>query len=421
MIVGNVQVISGPELKSIEYQTKSIQVEETDPILNKATKLNHLCTDDRDYYLLESDTVTAEEYAKLSLGSEGTDDSHVQQVSLSLSYYDDSLCTTVSEESECTAAVRVYDLNKRETKILRHDIIKRSRNPLGVDLKNPFDSLGNCCNVTNNQRSQNSSALETTIKQFNNRISETTKTIEVARKQPRLVTQLKSTHLNRNPRKLKMADVQLMNDAFGTSLDPNIVNEMKSENRESASTINIGLNADDNLVTATKNLIENERNGTFANSEYDTHECETNADSSNEEHFTTGNAISANADHFNEWNDSWNDENDSSVSHVQQEERKKEHTNGDEDSFEEIIAEAIATTAVTQYLPEIDVQIHPFEHVHERHSDIVVPINEHKEKPVIEEDVISLLPSVKALAQTFTEQNHITEHRPEKVARPKVI
>lgn len=81
------------------------------------------------------------------------------------------------------------------------------------------------------------------------------------------------------------------------------------------------------------------------------------------------------------------------------------------------------------HLPAND---HPFDNVTDNHShhhhvkttfernhEVIVQVNEHKEKSVIEEDVISALPSVKALARTFAVKSN-TDTVPEKLQRPKV-
>lgn len=120
MLVRDIEVVSSndhsPSAPIVLYKAKPIRVEEDHPILERAVKLDALCTEDRDFYLL-----SGEEVSKLSPHS--SDDAinasfHHQQ--------SDSL--TLSEDSDTT---RIYDLSSRETKILRHDIIKKSRNPVG--------------------------------------------------------------------------------------------------------------------------------------------------------------------------------------------------------------------------------------------------------------------------------------------------
>lgn len=109
MLVRDIQVVSNSDSPSASidlHTTKSIRVEEDNPILQRAIKLDALCTPDRDYYLLPC-----------SASTENT-------ICASQQY--DSL--TLSEDSDTT---RIYDLNSRETKILRHDIIKKSKKPVG--------------------------------------------------------------------------------------------------------------------------------------------------------------------------------------------------------------------------------------------------------------------------------------------------
>lgn len=398
LVVGDIQFVSN-EIDSLNttrtsYQNQSIRVDENDPISDKAVKLDNLCTDDHSSYYLESEAITTEEYAKFSLDSEATDDGNVQQISLS--HYDQNLSTTVSEEAECTAAVRVYDLSKRETKILRHNIIKRSRNPVGGDLGNPFDNLRNFCNVTNEEHSQDNSLLTSTIKVYNSRIFHAK--ANETRKFSQSPTQFKSIHLNRSPRRLKMSDVQSMNDAFGTSLDSKIVDEIEIGNHESTSTENT--DANNKLITATKTFVESEQSARNINSICDIYEnmCETDENVSNEESFTSDRV------HRCESNDSVNEDN------------YNQYPNE---------VEKMRTSTVVENSSGNVIQMQPFEHFQDINrkssADIIVQVNDHKEKSVIEEDVISLLPSVKALAQTFSKPKYISSDRMEKVQRPKVI
>lgn len=530
---------SSTNLTTTLHTTQPIQVDENDPILDKATKLEQLCSKDRDYYLLRSESVSAEEYAKLSLGSETTtDDSigHVQQSSSPLPHCDDSISTTVSEESDCAVAVRVYDLNKRETKILRHDIIKRSRNPVGGESINTFDNLGNCCSetaittvtstATLNVKERSDSPLSTTIQHFDSRILENA---NETRKPPRSPTKLKSIHLNRNPRKLKMADVQLMNDAFGTSLDPKIIDELKQqrqnngdiENGIESSTAAIGVHSssDKDLATATEQLLSSEResskvcvleNETITTTTTTTtitttvestavadeasaaavtvttqcqelekpqqevsaeqteqkpqeseleqqeqrqqdevdeepvqlkQETEQQLESAKPELATAKPQeeqeqpevpVVSNAD--NEKNVLVNES--ASIDDVYADAQNEQHHNGNNE-FHCVMADSDAAhvPATTKHddndnhVPSSD---HPFDNVSDDHShhhhvktvfernhEVIVQVNEHKEKSVIEEDVISALPSVKALARTFAVKND-TNTVPEKLQRPKV-
>ncbi|XP_055318924.1 uncharacterized protein LOC129576891 isoform X3 [Sitodiplosis mosellana] len=508
------------------HTAQPIQVDEHDPILDKATKLDHLCSKDRDYYLLHSEAVSAEEYAKLSLGSETTatdDDSigHVQQSS-SLPHCDDSLSTTVSEESDCTATVRVYDLNKRETKILRHDIIKRSRNPVGGESINTFDNLGNCCSeitatattttttTTSTFRSvkeRSDSPLQSTIQHFNSRILENA---NETRKPPRSPTKLKSIHLNRNPRKLKMADVQLMNDAFGTSLDPKIIDELKQQRQSNgdifseiesstvAIVVNSGGDSDKDLGTATEQLLDSERESSKvcvvqsetttakaaaaaevvatttqcqvlekpqeeeaveqkpqeeepdqeqqqqehaqlkheSEQQFELEKPEMQTEQSQEQQQSEEPVVCAEhtkdvlvnvsaSDHISDefdddYTDAQNDQhhNGNDEIHCFMADRETAidvptTKNDDNDNY--------ATAADDQYVEHISNEHCEHNHVKaafERNSEVIVQVNEHKEKSVIEEDVISALPSVKALARTFSTKNN-TNTVPEKLQRPK--
>lgn len=487
LLVGDIEVVSANQytattsgtyndrytkVNQLSSQTaQPIQVDENDPILNKATKLDHLCTGDRDYYLLESDATTAEEYAKLSLGSESTiNDSHVNH--LSLAQCDDSLSTTVSEESEfCTAAVRVYDLNKRETKILRHDIIKRSRNPVGGDSHNLIDSsfgnFDNCCNdKSKNSAKSICSPLNTTIQQFNSHILENA---NEPRKPPRSPTKLKSVHLNRNPRKLKMSDVQQVNEAFGTSLDATIVDELKNE-----------LKARESLATATENLLTSERKSSSINDDsanasiYETITVnennghvidDVNNDNNNNDSNRSSNNQDVNENVANDNVDATQINNAAQTANESITTIITTTTTSSEDGItgapslvqrdngidetDEIVTELTTTTIsattssittkttaiittnydieqnhVSAEAVDAAAESQTIEHVQyrnekiERHNDIVVSVKELTEKSVIEEDVISVLPSVKALAQTFSMQKE--EAVTPKLNRPKV-
>lgn len=174
LYVGDVEVVS------LVHKTQPNRVDEYSPILAKAASIESSRTADRDYLLLDADAATETDLSHLSL----------QQ--------SDSLSTTISEESD---SVHVYDLNKRETKILRHGIIKLSRNPIGE-----YDDTTHTDSRTGRLSASPSSPLESTIQQFNRKIFEHAKE---TRKPPISPTKLKSVHLNRNPRKFKMADMHL--------------------------------------------------------------------------------------------------------------------------------------------------------------------------------------------------------------------
>lgn len=89
--------------------TKKKRVDNDQPNSQRAIKVAKLCADEREYYLLAGNKAH-------KLGAALTED--LSQL--------DSL--TLSEDSDAT---RIYDLNSRETKILRHAIIKESRHPIG--------------------------------------------------------------------------------------------------------------------------------------------------------------------------------------------------------------------------------------------------------------------------------------------------
>lgn len=486
------------------HTSKAIQVAENDPILNKATKLDHLCTEDRDYFLLETDTITADEYAKLSLGSETTtDDSHVQQ--LSLPHCDDSLSTTFSEESDCTVAVRVYDLNKRETKILRHDIIKRSRNPIGgVDLINTpsaLNNLGNCCSDTSLSVLNNTSEIDQsnqTIANHNNN-SQCIESANEARKPPRSPTsKLRSVHLNRNPRKLKMSDVQLMNDAFGTSLDPKIVEELKRKNDGETQVDNShGIDAPVNnsavIVSTTESLLHSERN--VSDVHVDLPEKEANITQPDDQGATAeavseevavvvvavtppvefddnkpAHVVNESASQSDELNDSTaenscanntnsNNNSDATANAITTTTISTAESTKTSETNATIISETNNNNSTNENIPSIveDSEAMPMPAVEtntivdksetlvgtitheqklsssppaspasnqqvktfERSYEVIVQVNEHKEKSVIEEDVIPALPSVRELARSFSTKRD-SDARPEKLQRPKV-
>lgn len=222
---------------SLVHKTQPIRVDENSPILAKATKVDSLCTADRDYYLLAADAATEAELNSLSL----------QQ--------SDSLSTTISEESD---SVHVYDLNKRETKILRHDIIKLSRNPIG-ECDNDTHTISSSGHLS----ATPSSPLESTIQQFNRKIFEHAKE---TRKPPKSPTKLKSVHLNRNPRKFKMADMQLSSEETigdginGEASMTTMVKTTTSSDNNNVEivekTIETETRADGSVVTVTTEVVE---------------------------------------------------------------------------------------------------------------------------------------------------------------------
>lgn len=463
----------------------AIQVAENDPILHRATKLDHLCTSDRDYFLLECDTITADECAKLSLGSETTTtttdpDSHVQQLS-SLPHCDDSLSTTVSEESDCTVAVRVYDLNKRETKILRHDIIKRSRNPVGgADLLNTTSStllnnLGNCCSSSNSNTSINQQQLQE----------------NVSTKPPRSPTnKLRSVHLNRNPRKLKMADVQLMNDAFGTSLDPKIIDELKRKNGEiheeiTSDAITSSSPEPNNsavVVSVTENLLESERNASEVRTDdlpekvasIEIQQQQPNHDEyASDATITTVVTADDNMDHelVNESANKCDEANNNTTISISNGNGNKIDTTTNtiittttistttsatsatiisEKNNNIINSNSITTmesaeplsnesmplpieTTTNTMVDKSQIMVGAIMHeqkssstsnqhvkTFERSYEVIVQVNEHKEKSVIEEDVIPALPSVKELARSFSTKRDPDTRLEKLQQRPKV-
>lgn len=230
---------------SLVHKKQPIRVDENSPILAKATKVEALCTVDRDYYLLDADAATEADLNNLSL----------QQ--------SDSLSTSISEESD---SIHVYDLNKRETKILRHGIIKLSRNPVGEIDDTHTNSL------TRRLSASTSSPLDSKIQQFNTKIFEHAKE---TRKPPISLTKLKSVYLNRNPRQFKMADMHLSSEetiADGTNggAISSIVEATSSGDNNNVEiiekTIESETLADGSVVTVTtevieitENLLENER------------------------------------------------------------------------------------------------------------------------------------------------------------------
>lgn len=84
------------------FTARPVRVEESDPILSKATKLEYLSTPDRDFYLLPTEEIS-------SLRS-------ISASEHSLSQAGDSL--TPSEDSD---TIRVYDLKTQETRLIRDD------------------------------------------------------------------------------------------------------------------------------------------------------------------------------------------------------------------------------------------------------------------------------------------------------------
>lgn len=158
LLVADVQIVSDASHIHL-HNTKQICVDEKNPILKRAVKVDQLCTEDRDYYLL-----SGEEASKLnSISSEDT---------ICQSSHCDSL--TLSEDSEAT---RIYDLNSRETKILRHNIIKKSRNPIGelsILPTTPIDA--------DSIKKQPKFAVDKTIEQLTNKFLENANTQEAKSK-----------------------------------------------------------------------------------------------------------------------------------------------------------------------------------------------------------------------------------------------
>lgn len=230
---------------SLVHKKQPIRVNENSPILAKATKVESLCTVERDYYLLDADAATEADFNNLSL----------QQ--------SDSLSTTISDESD---SIHVYDLNKRETKILRHGIIKLSRNPIGEIDDTHTNSL------TRRLSASTSSLLDSKIQQFNRKVFEHAKE---TRKPPISPTKLKSVYLNRNPRQFKMADMHLSSEEMITdgtnegAISATVEATSSSDNNNVEiieKTIESETLADGSVVTVTtevieitQNLLENER------------------------------------------------------------------------------------------------------------------------------------------------------------------
>lgn len=161
LLVADIQIVSDASHIDL-HTTKQIRVAENNPILQRAVKVDQLCTEDRDYYLL-----AGEEAIKLnSISSEDT---------LCQSSQFDSL--TLSEDSDAT---RIYDLNSRETKILRHNIIKKSRNPIGeltVPAATPAAAI-----VVDSINKKPSLAVDKTIEQLTNKLLESANTQETVPK-----------------------------------------------------------------------------------------------------------------------------------------------------------------------------------------------------------------------------------------------
>lgn len=159
----------------------------------------------------------------------------------------DSLSTTISDESD---SIRIYDLNKQETKILRHDIIKRSRNPVG-ELNSSPDRSANVA----------SKPLDPSIQHFSREIYEQSKSPVSPRK-------LKSVHLNRSPRKFNMADMQLSSeDAQGEQpLSLRSSNSVVTTSEWHCQTLETSVKTIESKTAevshATESLIESERSHT---------------------------------------------------------------------------------------------------------------------------------------------------------------
>lgn len=337
------------------------------------TTFGYLCTSDSSPS--HDEACSTEECAKLSFGAEATNDNHLQQLSLPNS--DDSLSAVLSEESDCTAVIRVYDLNKRVTKILRHDIIKRSRNRVGTAVnRDSFECL-------DNRGSDKHSLPETKIKQFagiQENINQTQKPIQS-------LSRLTSIHLNRNPHKIKLSNMKMFNDIIDRRLDFNVDNEMNNGNKSIDYNSNIipaeGSLVDEMIqlnVTKTKNIAElnidekknvrENRNGI-------------NTDESDENRF-----------YENIMNFSSNERFYNLIEDIIPEKKTSRIKLTDENSEEN---HSEIELQIVKQIPHKYV-------IHERCSDIAVEVNKHKERSAIEQDIILLLPSVKALAQSFSLQ-----------------
>lgn len=390
-VIGDFQVVSDTNPIETSGNLHKVKI-----IANKAEKFDHLCIDDREYYLLKNEAVAVGEYKKLSLSSENTDDSHTPL--LSLNHCNDSLLTTVSDESECATAVHVYNLSKRETKILRHDIIKRSRFPIGGDLKDPFDSLGNYSTNDYNSQDGSTSVLGLTIKDFNNCVTEAIKTDEI--KSIRSTVQLKSVDLNHGPHKLDMDNVQTIKNALGTSLDAKDVNELLLNDKHGQL---MSENIEIDTTASSKKLIESERNNVCVESHYDAQK--THDDTAYETYLS---------EKFEQLKD-----NDYNLSSKQSKADCALSIDPIDDESIEVFDASDLSQDISFKIP-IE-EIHPVKHVQDYEhiaSDIMVKVSEHKEKSVIEENVISFLPSVKALAQTFSQ--HVNKDVSKQLHHPKV-
>lgn len=361
MLVSDVELVqSSEDSTTTESNTKDDKIKHlyTRPI-NTIT-LDHFFTSNPDSTPSQKDTCSVEEYAKLSFGSETTDDSHLHQLSLPNS--EDGSSAVLSEESDCTAAIRVYDLNKRVTKILRHNIIKRSRNPIGADIdRNSFDCLDNCCSDTN-------SFLGSKIKQFT-RIYED---INQTQEPKQLPSRLTSILLNRNPRKLKISDMRMLNDA-------NDENETSDYNfsRIPISDIfeeeTIQLN-----VAKTNKLAKLDING--ENVQQNINEMKTDDLHDNRFDENTGNFP-----------------------------RNERFHNLIEENEGQISATELTNEQSENHLIELQSVIQvPYKYVtYDRRRNTALEMNKNSEKSVIERDVVLMLPSVKALAETFQLQEKV--------------
>lgn len=351
MLASDIELVqSSEDSTTTESNTKVDKIKQMHIRPINTITLDHFFTSNRDSTPSQNDICSVEEYAKLSFGSETTDDSHLQQLSLPNS--EDGLSAVLSEESDCTAAIRVYDLNKRVTKILRHNIIKRSRNPIGADIyRNSFDCFDNCCSDTN-------SFLESKIKQFT-RIYEN---INQTQGPKQLPSRLTSIHLNRNPRKLKISDMRMLNDVNDENklLDYNFSRNPTADIFEEEM---IQLN-----VAKTKNI---------AKQDIDEEDVQQNI----------------NEMKTDDLGDNRFDENTGNIP------RNERFHNLIEENEEQMSATEVTNEQGENHLIELQSAIQVS---YDRQRNIALEMDKNSEKSAIERDVVLVLPSVKALAETFS-------------------
>lgn len=114
------------------FAARPIQVEEDDPILKRAKKLDVFSTDDREFYLLP-----AEEAQKLNLSD--SELASLQQTD-SLSFSEDSDSTRIYDL--CTRETQILNTNKKSTPPQSPSSVHKSITPVIIDNTREFESLG---------------------------------------------------------------------------------------------------------------------------------------------------------------------------------------------------------------------------------------------------------------------------------------